>query len=194
MTAIKPARSGTVIAYPAGAARPGVTDLSFTAAHNAASKVIVGVRNGKITLYNSSAGKLDLTAAVTGYYKPASGAGFFLAGPVRVLNTSTGLGGSGESVLPHAAAVTRIMNVPGIPPTITSVVLAVTVITAVKPGTLTVFPDDTPIPAHATRSFAAGRPVTTLVTVRVVNGNLDFLNNSPGTIQLTADLIGYNAP
>jgi hypothetical protein len=192
VTAINPARNGTVIAYPAGAARPNVTDLSFYAAHNAASKVIVGVRNGKITLYNSSAGKLDLTATVTGYYKSVSGPGFFLAGPVRVLNTSTGLGGSGESVLPHAAAVTRIMNVPGIPPTITSVILAVTVTAATRPGTLTVFPDAAAIPAHATRSFAAGHQVTTLVTVPVINGNIDFLNNSPGTIQLTADLIGYS--
>jgi hypothetical protein len=192
VTAINPARNGTVIAYPAGAARPNVTDLSFYAAHNAASKIIVGVRNGKITLYNSSAGKLDLTATVTGYYKSVSGPGFFLAGPVRVLNTSTGLGGSGESVLPHAAAVTRIMNVPGIPPTITSVILAVTVTAATRPGTLTVFPDAAAIPAHATRSFAAGHQVTTLVTVPVINGNIDFLNNSPGTIQLTADLIGYN--
>lgn len=194
VTAINPAASGAIIAYPAGAARPRVTDLSFSAAHNAASKVIVGVRNGKIALYNSSAGKLDLTATVTGYYRPASGSGFFLAGPVRVLNTSTGLGGSGESVLPHAAAVTRIMNVPGIPPTVTSVVLAVTVTAATEPGTLTVFPDAGAIPAHATRSFAAGRPVTTLVIVPVIDGNIDFLNNSPGTIQLTADLLGYYAP
>lgn len=194
VTAINPARSGTVIAYPAGSARPDVTDLSFTGAHNAASEVIVGVRNGRIALYNSSAGKLDLTATVTGYYKPSSGPGLFLAGPVRVLNTSTGLGGSGESILPHAAAVTRIMNVPGIPGTITSVVLAVTVTAASRPGTLTVFPDAAAIPAHATRSFTAGHPVTTLVTVAVINGNIDFLNNSPGTIQVTADLLAYNAP
>jgi hypothetical protein len=191
VTAINPATSGTVIVYPAGAARPGVTDLSFTAGHNAASNVVVGVRNGKITLYNSSAGKVDLTATVTGYYKPASGPGFFLAGPVRVLNTSTGLGGSGESVLPHAAAVTRITNVPGIPPTVTSVVLAVTVTAATRSGTLTVFPDAAAIPAHATRSFAAGHPVTTLVTVRVIDGNIDFLNNSSGTIQVVADLLGF---
>jgi len=193
VTAISPAKSGTIIAYPAGAARPGVTDLSFTAAHNAASNVIVGVRDGKLTLYNSSAGKVDLTATVTGYYKPASGPGFFLAGPVRILNTSTGLGGSGESILPHAAAVTPIMNIPGIPPTITSVVLAVTVTAANRPGTLTVFPDAGAIPARATRSFAAGHPVTALVTVRVIDGDIDFLNNSPGTIQVVADLLGFYA-
>lgn len=51
----------------------------------------VGVRNGRINLYNSSAGKLDLTVTVTGYYKPVCRPGFFLVGPVRILNTRIGL-------------------------------------------------------------------------------------------------------
>ena len=40
----------------------------------------------------------------------SGGATFLPAGPTRVLDTRSGLGGSGQTVLSHAAAVTRVMT------------------------------------------------------------------------------------
>jgi hypothetical protein len=190
VTAIGPTKSGSLVVYPDGAARPGTTDLSFTAGKSMTELVVVPVRDGKVAIYNDSAGQLDLTADVEGYYAAAGGR-FVALGPVRVLDTRSGLGGSGETVLPHAAAVTQLTDIPN---TATSAVLQVTVTGAQQAGTLIAFADGGPLPTTQNVLFAVGQTVTDLVVVPVVNGNVDFYNNSPGDLQVVADLEGYYTP
>jgi hypothetical protein len=194
VTAVRPAAAGQLVVYPAGTARAGVSDLSFAAGQTVTSLVVVPVRGGKVSLYNASTGPLDLTADVTGYYS-ASGPLFSSLGPVRMLDTRTGLGGAGGMILPHAAAVTPpIVNMPGIPPTVTSVVLDVTVTDAQHSGALTVLPDGGSLPAVQNLVYSGGQTVSGLViVVPVVDGAIDFYNDSPGTVQVVADLEGYYA-
>jgi hypothetical protein len=188
--ALSPTATGSLTIYPNGTSQPGTAALSFSSGQNTAALAVVRLVNGKVSIYNSSSGQLDLTADVVGYYG-SGGATFLPVGPTRVLDTQSGLGGSGQKVLPHAAAVTGVVNVPALAnANVTAVVLQVTVLNAQRAGTLTAFPDQASVPV-STFPFAAGQAVTSLVVVPVVNGSVDFYNGSSGTIQVLADLLGF---
>ena len=191
--ALSPTATGSLTIYPNGTSRPGTSALSFTSGQNTAAIAIAGLVNGKVSIYNGTAGTLNLTADVVGYYS-SGGAAFLPVGPTRILDTRSGLGGSGQTVLSHAVAVTPVMNVPALANAdVTAVVLQVTVMSAQRSGTLTAFPDQGRVPRAATFPFTAGHAVTSLVVVPIVNGNVDFYNNSSGTIQVAADLLGFYA-
>jgi hypothetical protein len=191
VAAISPGAGGSLTIFQNGISLPLATGLSFSAKNTIYGLAVVPVGSGgKINIYNASGGSLDLTADVVGYYA-SGGTSFLPVGPQRVLDTRTGLGGSGQTVLPGAAAV--VANIANIIPTAlspSSEVLDVTVTGEQHAGTLTVFADGTSLPP-ATLSYAAGQTVTSLVIVPDVNGNVDFCNGSPGTVQVVADLIGY---
>jgi hypothetical protein len=192
--ALSPTATGSLTIYPNGTSRPATTSaLSFTSGHNTAALAVVRLVNGKVSIYNGSSGTLDLTADVVGY-DSSGGAAFLPVGPARVLDTRSGLGGSGQTVLSHAAAVASVTDLPTLAnASVTAVVLQVTVLSAQHSGTLTAFPDEAAVPGVPTFPFAAGHAVTRLVVVPVVNGNVDFYNDSPGTIQVVADLLGFYA-
>jgi len=191
--ALSPTATGSLTIYPNGTSRPATSALSFTSGQNTATLAVVRLVNGKVSIYNGTSGKLNLTADVVGYYG-SGGATFLPVGPTRVLDTRSGLGGSGQTVLPHAAAVTRVVNVPALASAnVTAVVLQVTVLNAQHSGALTAFPDQARLPEVPTFPFAAGHAVTSLVVVPIVNGNVDFYNGSSGTIQVVADLLGFYA-
>ena len=190
--ALSPTATGSLTIYPNGTAQPGTAALSFASGRSTASLAVVRLVNGKVSIYNSSSGQLDLTGDVVGYYG-SGGATFLPVGPTPVLDTRSGLGGSGQTVLPHAVAVTQVTNVPALAnANVTAVVLQVTVLSAQRSGTLTAFPDQASVPVP-TFPFAAGHAVTSLVVVPIVNGNVDFYNGSSGTIQVVADLLGFYA-
>jgi hypothetical protein len=192
VVAVSPTAGGSLTIFPNGKSLPTATALTFAKGVNTYGLVVVPIgRNGEVNLYNASGGTVDLVADVDGYYG-AGGASFAPFGPTRILDTRSGLGGSGQTVLPHAAAV-----IPGVtnaiwPDTlsVSSVVLEVTVTGAQDAGTLTAFSDGTSLPAP-TFSYAAGQTVTALVILPDVNGNVDFYNGSSGTVQVIADLVGY---
>jgi hypothetical protein len=191
--ALSPTATGSLTIYPNGTSRPSTSALSFTSGQDTAALAVVRLVNGKVSIYNGSSGKLDLTADVVGYYS-SGGATFLPVGPTRVLDTRSGVGGSGQTVLPHAAAVVPVTDVPALAnASVTAVVLQVTVISAQHAGTLTAFPDQTNVPGVPTFPFAAGHTVTSLEVVPIVNGNVDFYNGSSGTIQVVADLLGFYA-
>ena len=192
VAALSPSAAGSLTVFPAGKARPTATEVSFAAKVTGDDLIAVPIgSHGQVDLYNGSAGTVDLTANVVGYYGKG-GASFVPFGPTRVLDTRSGLGGSGQSVLSHSVAVLDGVA-SGIYPdalAISSVVLEVTVTGAQRAGTLTVYADGTSLPSASTFSFAVGQSVTELVVVPA--GNVDFWNNSGGTIQVVADLVGYN--
>jgi hypothetical protein len=192
VAALAPTAAGSLTVFPAGKARPAATEVSFAAKVTGDDLVAVPIGSrGQVDLYNGSAGTVDLTAGVVGYYGKG-GASFVPFGPIRILDTRSGLGGSGQSVLSHSVAVLD-GAASGIYPdalAISSVVLEVTVTGAQRAGTLTVYPDGTSLPSASTFSFPAGQSVTELVVVPA--GNVDFWNNSSGAIQVVADLVGYN--
>lgn len=188
-----PSRTGALTAFADGTARPAASQLAFAAGQTTAGLISVPVTDGTVDLYNGSSGPVDLTADVTGYFS-GSGARFQAAGPARALDTRTGLGGAGVSVLAHSAADLSLGALPGWEGTQQQVVLSVTVLDAPASGSLSVFPDGSAVPADPNLIFHAGKPVTVQMIIPLTGPTIDFYNNSGGTIQVLADVQGYGVP
>lgn len=196
-----PAKAGRVIAYPDGAKRPGVTSVSFAAGQSVTELVVARVTDGKVDLYNTSAGSLRLTVDSVGYYS-AAGSTFHPVRAVRVLDTRTGFGGAGSAILPHAAALLSPLWPTVLPGDVSAVALNVTVLRPSSAGALTVFPDgvlyqdglalpnSTSLPGTPNLTFLAGQDQSTLVIVPT-SALADFYNGSDGKLGVVADLEGY---
>jgi len=198
-----PAKAGRLIAYADRTRRPGVTSLSFAAGQHVTELVIARVRDGKVDLYNASAGSLRLTVDTVGYYSSA-GSVFHPVNALRVMNTRSGFGGAGEAILPHAAARLNPLWNTLVPSgtNVTAVELNVSVLGARSGGALTAFadgplyedgvhlPNSTSLPGTPNITFQRGRAESNLVIVP--SGALaDFYNGSNGNLQVVADLVGY---
>jgi hypothetical protein len=185
--------AGTLTAFADGTGRPAAGQLAFSAGPAIAGLITIPVVNGSVDLYNGSSGPVDLTGDVIGYFSGA-GAELQAAGPVRVLDTLTGLGGAGVNVLAHSAADFNLDNLPGWQGTQQAVVLSVTVLDAGVTGSLSVFPDGSAVPTDPNLIFEAGKPVTVEVIVPLTGPTIDFYNDSGGTIQILADVQGFAVP
>jgi hypothetical protein len=191
VTATGPTASGYLAAYPDGLADPNISTLNFVAGQTVSNQAYVKVIDGKIDVANGeSSGETEIAVDVLGYFS-AAGSSFQPENTVRVLDTRSGLGGSGETVVPGGAAVLNVMDLPGVPAMVTAVVLNVTVTQAQKAGSLTVYADGGGRPSVPTYSYPVSGTIAGLVTVPVVDGEVDFYNGSSGTIQVLADLAGY---
>jgi hypothetical protein len=68
VTAVNPTATSYLTVYPAGALRPGTSNLNYTKAQMIPNQVIVAVGpGGKVTFYNR-AGTVDLIADLSGYF------------------------------------------------------------------------------------------------------------------------------
>ena len=69
VTVTQPTAGGYLTAYPDGATRPTASNLNFNPAQTVPNLVVVPVgADGKITLYNGSAGTVQLIGDIAGYY------------------------------------------------------------------------------------------------------------------------------
>ncbi|MEO6204322.1 MAG: hypothetical protein ABIO67_02910, partial [Mycobacteriales bacterium] len=69
VTTVLPTSSGFATVYPDGSARPVVSNLNFVTGLTIANLVVVPVGpDGKVKLFNGSAGKTHLLADVAGYF------------------------------------------------------------------------------------------------------------------------------
>jgi hypothetical protein len=192
VTAVSPSSGGFVSVYADGQTRPGVSNLNFTAGETIPNLVTVPVVNGRVDLYNGSGGTVDLLADITGYFSDGSGGSLFQAvTPDRVLDTRSGTGGAGGPVVSHGAAALNVSAFPGLPSTVTAVVLNVTVTGPQQGGFLSVYPDGQALPDVSNLNYGAGETIANQVIVPVVDGVVDFYNGSYGDDQVVADLDGY---
>jgi hypothetical protein len=189
VTVTAPTATGSLIAFAEGASRPGVTSVSFNAKAAASTAVVVGLKSGEFDIYNDSSSPVTLTVSLEGYYT-TTGSGFQNLGG-RILDTRSGLGGSGEAVSAGGAAVLSAEGSTGIPYTATAVLLNVSVVGAQDAGELTVLADGDPIPAVDNVQFTPGQTTNDLVLVPLASGSIDFYNSSAGTVQVFADVEGY---
>ncbi len=113
----------------------------------------------------------------------------------RVLDTRNAIGVNTRTPVAARATITlpvsTITNVPlaGL----TAIVMNVTATGPTKAGFLTVYSGSTK-PDTSNVNFVAGQSVPNLVTLPVVDGNVNFYNGSDGTVQLIADFVGYYGP
>jgi hypothetical protein len=113
--------------------------------------------------------------------------------PARILDTQTGLGTRRARVPAHATVTFPVTGRAGVPSSrVGAVVLDVSAVAPSRAGYLTVFAAGRSRPPAETTAFQAGRSMTGLVTIPVVNGRVAVYNGSPGTVDLTADVLGYD--
>jgi hypothetical protein len=180
-----------------GTTRPGVSNLNFIAAQTVPNLVIAPVgTNGKVALYNGSAGTIQLIADVSGYYlsgAPSVAGAFGSLVPSRLLDTRSGVGAAKIAVAAGSTVHLQVTGRGGVPASgVSAVVLNVTVVGSTSAGFITVFGDGTSRPGVSSLNFAKSQTVPNLVIAPVgTNGKVALYNGSAGTIQLIADLSGW---
>ena len=194
VTAVSPTTIGYVTAWPDGSPRPSTSNLNYGAGQTVPNLVIVKVpADGKIDLYNGSAGSVQLLADVEGYYTTAGGDAFVPVNPVREFDTRSGQGGL--STLPSQAAQSWSPYDNAFA-YYSGVVLNVTATDGTANGDIRVYPGAASLPTTSNLNYRAGQNIPGLVMVGVspeASGNLNFYNDSAGTVDLVTDLFGYFA-
>ena len=191
MTVAEAQSFGFVTAYASGAARPNASNVNFTTGQIVANAATVPVgADGKVTLFNRSAGATHLLADVSGYYLPgvptAAGA-FQPITPTRFLDT--------RSTAPVPADSTvgfQVAGVNGVPASVSAVVLNLTVAEARSFGFITAYPSGAERPNASNINFRTGQIIPNSVTVPVgADGKVTLFNRSSGATHLLADVSGY---
>jgi len=181
---------GYITGYADGEARPGTSNLDFSAGQTVPNMAIVPVgADGKIELYNGSGGTVDLIADVAGYYGQGSGTGIepFGAGAVRILDTRKG---TGTAKAPIPANGTLSFGSDYLGTGGGAVVLNVTVVNQKSTGYLTVYPDGTSRPVASNLDFNPGPAIANQVVVPVgADGKIDFYNGSGAATDVIADIV-----
>ena len=194
LTAVAPTASGYITAYSYDSSRPGTSTLNFARGQTIANLAVVPIGpDALVTLFNGSKGTVQLLADLSGYFlagTPSVPGAFQSLAPARLLDTRIGKGGSG----PVAArgSVPLLVTGGAVPANASAVVLNVTVTQPVTSGNIAVYPEGTAEPVISNLNFVAGQTSANLAIVKVgTDGKVAFTNNSPGTVQLVADIAGY---
>ena len=186
VTAVDPTAGTFLTVWPAGAPRPGTSNVNVVAKQVRPNAVIVGLGASRgISIFNN-AGSVHVVVDVMGY----TTGGFTGITPVRLLDTRE----PNESGLPLGAGATRsvtVTGVAGVPSSASAVVLNVTAVTPTSAGYLTVWPAGGPKPSTSNLNFVAGDVVPNLVTVGVGAGGQVSIFNFAGTTHVLVDIMGW---
>ncbi|HEY3611307.1 MAG TPA: DUF1906 domain-containing protein [Pseudonocardiaceae bacterium] len=189
VTVTNPSESGFLSVFPFGQPVPNTSNLNFTAGETIPNLVMVPINSGNVTIYNRS-GSVDVIADVFGYY--ANGVRDFTpVAPTRLLDTRNGTGAPVAKVQPNQTLNLRVANLAGVPSTVSSIVLNVTVTNPTAASFLSAFPGgEAVLPTVSNLNFTAGETIPNLVIVPVTNGSVNLYNKS-GTVDVIADVFGY---
>ncbi len=198
VTVTQPTTAGVLTVYPAGVAAPTSSNLNFVTGQTVPNLVIAPVgANGQVNFFNNSVGSVQIIADVSGWFAAGSPAAGGLAPitPARVLDTRSGIGGITGPVGGHQTVSLAVLGQGGVPASgVGAVVLNVTVTQPTTAGVLTVYPAGVAAPTSSNLNFVTGQTVPNLVIAPVgANGQVNFFNNSVGSVQIIADVSGWFA-
>ena len=197
VTVTSPTSSGYVTVFRDNTKRPTSSNLNFAARQTVANLVVARVgSDGKVALYNGSAGSTQMIADVSGYYldgRATTAGTLALLGPSRLLDTRYGTGAPKAAVAAGGTVHLAVANQQGVPATgVSAVVLTLTVNGPTRGGYLTAYADRAPRPNVSNLNFLAGTTIANTVIVPVgANGAVSLYNGSSGTTELIADVAGY---
>jgi hypothetical protein len=184
-----PSAAGYLVAYPDGAARPGVTSVSYTRGAAATELVVVQPGpSGKVDLA-ASAGTVTVAVGVVGYdAQPGATA----AGEAFVPVTASRLAGV-AALKAGATTSVQVTGRGGIPATAPgAVLLQVSATTPAAAGSLTVYPAGKARPPVTSVGYAKGVASTALVAVAPGAGGKVTVAASGGATGVTVDAVGYH--
>lgn len=185
---------GFVTAYASGADTPSASNLNYARGQTVANLVTAPVGpDGKVILFNRSAGPAHLVADVAGFYLEGEAAlpgAFRTMAPTRFLDTRTNTAVGADAVVSFQAA-----GVHGVPSSAAAVVFNLTATEGQSAGFVTAYPGGTTRPTSSNLNYSKDQTVPNLVTVPVgADGTVSLFNRSSGTVQFVADVAGYILP
>jgi hypothetical protein len=194
ITAVSPASSGYVTAFPAGLSQPLASNLNFDTGDIVANQSIVRVEaSGAISLFTSAT--TDLIVDVVGYIDDSSAAG--IMSPARLADTRPGssttdgrFAGIGRLGGERTLSVS-VLGRAGVPAS--GVQAAILTVTAVQPssgGYLTVFPNGHGMPNASSVNYVADQIVANQVIAGVgVDGKVNIFSSAD--TDLIVDIAGW---
>lgn len=187
VTGVAPTASTFVTVFPAGEARPTVSNLNLVARKTRANSVVVALSpDRRVTLYNNS-GNTHLVADLSGYYKAEPANRYDTMNPRRVLDTRSGP--------PLGPGQTGILNLSSfVPADATAVTVNMTGVGATASTFLTAFPNGQPRPTASNINLAPGEVIPNQVTVALGTNRSIVLYNNSGNTDVIIDLVGYYTP
>jgi hypothetical protein len=190
VTVTGPTAASNLTVYPGGTALPGVSNLNYTPNLTISNLVIVPVGADGTVHFANHAGTVQVIADLGGYFTTGTGSVFHTAGPVRVMDTRSGIGVRAGVVGPGGTVSLPVGAFNGVPLNATAVVMNVTAVAPTVTGFVTAYPDGKSLPNVSSINDTAGVTLPNLVVVPVVNGRVDFYNRF-GNVSLLADLTGF---
>lgn len=193
LTVTEAASFGFVTAYPSGTSRPGASNLNYVAGQTVSNLVTVSVgENGRVTLFNRSAGTVQFVADIQGYYlagAPEVPGAFSSLSPYRFLDTRNSVPVRGDGEVSFTVA-----GMHGVPLNAAAVVFNLTVTETESFGFVAAYPGSEVRPAASSLNYITGQTTSNLVSVPLgAGGTVTLFNRSAGKAQLIADVAGYYA-
>jgi PKD domain len=202
LTVASPTVAGYVRAYPDGTTMPSVSSVNFNAGTTIANAAIVPIgADGYIDIVLPTPGSVRMVVDVDGYYTTNTAqadSSYEPITPIRWLDTRTIKNGALPAgyyyYLPFGTDFWGDVD-----PTVSGVLTNATVTQpAAVSGDLVVFPEtflgngNLNVPTSSTLNFTKNATVPNMeITAPGDYGDVDYLNQSAGSIQLIVDLFGY---
>jgi hypothetical protein len=175
---------GWAAVYPAGEARPTVSNINLNPGRTRANLAVVKVGadgNVRLLVAETSA---DVIVDVYGYFS-ASGGMVTPIAPQRIADTR-----ASQPLAPLESRTFQVAGLAGIPAHATGVIMNVTAGSPSVDGYLTVWPSGTARPIASNVNFSVGQDVPNLVMVRLGGGNVDIFNEL-GSTEVMLDVVAY---
>jgi hypothetical protein len=175
---------GWAAVYPAGEARPTVSNINLSSGRTRANLAVVKVGKGgdvKLLVAETAA---DVVVDVYGYFSAAGGMVTPIA-PERIADTR-----ASQALGQFETRTFQVAGLAGIPDHATGVIMNVTAASPSNDGYLTVWPSGTAKPTASNVNFTAGQDVPNLVMVRLGGGNVDIFNEL-GSTEVMLDVVAY---
>jgi hypothetical protein len=194
VTSVGQSGTGSVTAYPDQVARPGTSNLNYTAGASVANFVVVAVgANGAIDLYNATS-STHLQADLAGYftidYSTAGASTYTPIVPERFLDTRNGTGTLGGRLGNGGTVTVPIGRLDIVPP---ANLAAVAVnLTAVKPsgaGYLVAYAHGATQPATANLQYGTSTRAVSAIVPLSTDGKFDIFASV--STDVLVDVAGY---
>jgi hypothetical protein len=201
VTAVNATAAGDLQVLATGTSRGSASTLNFLPGQPVANQVLalLGTAGG-LTIYNDSSGSVDVIVDAEGWYSngshgATSGATFNVLVPGRAVDTRPGSGFaySGDTVPSLQTLRVDFAGLAGVPPGgAAAVAVNATVTDAGTLGDVEVWPDDEPKSGSSQVNWSAAETTENLVVMGLgTDGNVDFFNDSGGSIDLVIDVAGW---
>ena len=190
--------SSFLTVYPAGDARPLVSNLNWVAHETVPNLVIVAVgAGGQVTFYND-AGSTDVVVDLQGYFAPepsgTTTGSYVPLTPARIADTRSASGEpyAGQTLTTGSTLNVQVTGRGNVPSTgVAAVLMNVTVTDTTAASYLTVYPQGAAQPLASSLNWVAGETVPNRVVVPVGPGGQVSFYNDAGNTDLIVDVDGY---